>query len=61
VSPDQSRKLYDALRAAGVPAELVIYPDVSHGFAKVPEGGPNDAVNQQALDKVLEFLAHYLR
>jgi acetyl esterase/lipase len=58
VSPDQSRKLYDALRAAGVPAELVLYPNVSHGFAKVPEGGPDEAVNQQALDKVIEFLAH---
>jgi acetyl esterase/lipase len=57
VSPYQSRRLYDALHAAGVPAELVLYPNVSHGFAKVPEGGANDAVNQQALDKVLEFLA----
>jgi acetyl esterase/lipase len=59
VSPDQSRRLYDALRAAGVPAELVLYPNVSHGFAKVPEGGPNDAVNQQALEKVFEYLARY--
>jgi acetyl esterase/lipase len=59
VPPEQSQRLYDALRAAGVPAELVLYPNVSHGFAKVPGGGPDDAVNQQALDKVLEFLAHY--
>ena len=59
VSPKQSQQLYDALRAAGVPAELVLYPNVSHGFAKVPGGGANDAVNQQALDKVFEFLARY--
>jgi acetyl esterase/lipase len=59
VSPKQSQKLYDALRAAGVPAELVLYPNVAHGFAKVPGGGPDEAVNQQALTKVLEFLHHY--
>ena len=33
-----------------------MYEGVAHGFAKV-SGGPDDAVNQQALDKVLEFLA----
>jgi acetyl esterase/lipase len=59
VSPEQSQRLFDALHAAGVPAEIVTYPGVSHGFAKVPEGGPNDAVNRQALAKVFEFLAHY--
>ena len=59
VSPKQSQKLYDALRAAGVPAELVLYPNVAHGFAKVPGGGPDDAVNKQALSKVVEFLQHY--
>jgi acetyl esterase/lipase len=59
VSPRQSQKLYDALRAAGVPAELVLYPNVAHGFAKVPGGGPDEAINQQALTKVLEFLHHY--
>jgi acetyl esterase/lipase len=59
VSAQQSQQLYAALRAAGVPAELVMYPNVAHGFAKVPEGGPDDAVNRRALDKVLEFLGHY--
>jgi acetyl esterase/lipase len=59
VSAKQSQKLYAALRAAGVPVELVVYPNVAHGFAKVPEGGPDEAVNQQALDKVFEFLRHY--
>ena len=59
VSPKQSQRLYDALRAAGVPAEIVLYPNVAHGFAKVPGGGPDEAVNKQALTKVQEFLQHY--
>jgi acetyl esterase/lipase len=59
VSPKQSQKLYDALRTAGVPAQIVFYPHVAHGFAKVPGGGPDDAVNEQALAKVLEFLHCY--
>jgi acetyl esterase/lipase len=59
VSPTQSKRFYTALRAAGVPAELVIYPGVAHGFAKVPGGGPDDAVNKQALEKVFEYLGRY--
>lgn len=59
VSPSQSKRLYEALRAAGVPAEIVIYPGVAHGFAKVPGGGPDDAINKQAMDKVFEYLARY--
>jgi len=59
VSPGQSKRLYEALRAAGVPAELVIYPGVAHGFSKVPGGGPDDAINQQAMDQVFEYLARY--
>lgn len=59
VSPTQSKRLYEALHAAGVPAELVIYPGVAHGFAKAPGGGPDDAVNKQAMDKVFEYLARY--
>ena len=59
VSPTQSKRLYEALHAAGVPAELVIYPGVAHGFSKVPGGGPDDAVNKQAMDKVFEYLTRY--
>ena len=59
VSPTQSKRLYEALHAAGVPAELVIYPGVAHGFAKAPGGGPDDAVNKQAMGKVFEYLARY--
>jgi acetyl esterase/lipase len=59
VSPTQSRRLYEALHAAGVPAEIVIYPGVAHGFSKVPGGGPDDAVNKQAMDKVFEYLSRY--
>jgi acetyl esterase/lipase len=59
VSPSQSKRLYEALHAAGVPAELVIYPGVAHGFSKVPGGGPDDEINKQAMDKVFEYLARY--
>ena len=59
VSPTQSKRLYEALHAAGVPAELVIYPAVAHGFSKAPGGGPDDAINKQAMDKVFEYLTRY--
>lgn len=56
VSPGQSQRLHAALRAAGVDAELELYPDVAHGFAKSPGGGPDDAVNERALARVFAFL-----
>lgn len=59
VSPKQSQKLHEALRAAGVSSQLILYPGVEHGFAAVPGGGPDDAVNRQALDDVYKFLARY--
>jgi acetyl esterase/lipase len=59
VAPAQSKRLYDALRAAGVPAKLVIYPGVAHGFSKVPGGGPDDAINKQAMDEMCEYLGRY--
>lgn len=59
VSPRQSERLYATLRAAGVSAELVLYPDVAHGFARVPEGGPDDTVNERAVAEVVRFLGRY--
>jgi dipeptidyl aminopeptidase/acylaminoacyl peptidase len=59
VSPKQSQKLHEALLAAGVSSQLILYPGVEHGFAAVPGGGPDDAVNRQALDDVYKFLARH--
>ncbi len=55
VSPQQSQKLYDALRAYNIPAELVIYPEVGHDFAR--NGHSDPAVTAQAMDRVKAFLA----
>jgi acetyl esterase/lipase len=55
VSPKQSQKLYDALRKKGVPAEIVLYPDVGHGFAK--NGSPDVTTVNKAMAKLVAFLA----
>jgi acetyl esterase/lipase len=55
VSPKQSQKLYAALTAQGVPAELVLYPDVGHDFAR--KGETDGAVVTKAMAKVSTFLA----
>jgi acetyl esterase/lipase len=55
VSPKQSRKLYDALRKKGVPAEIALYPDVGHGFMK--NGAPDAATVNKAMAKLVAFLA----
>lgn len=51
VPPHQSQLLYDALRAAGVKAELQFVPGVNHIFA-----GASDAQGKMILDKVYAFL-----
>jgi acetyl esterase/lipase len=59
VSPKQSQKLYDALRAKDVPAELVIYPSVAHGFGSTVNsspGAPDPATNKLAVEKLEAFL-----
>lgn len=59
VSPDQSQRLYDALRAKNVPAELVIYPGVGHDFAPVANASPSaadPATNRQAVERLEGFL-----
>jgi acetyl esterase/lipase len=55
VPPKQSQKLYDALKAKGVPAELVLYPNVAHDFTLGGNAAP--AINAQAMQKVAAFLA----
>jgi acetyl esterase/lipase len=55
VSPKQSQALYDALRAKGVPAEMVVYPGVAHSFARVPFA-PDPATNKAAVGKLESFL-----
>ncbi|HTI67036.1 MAG TPA: alpha/beta hydrolase [Caulobacteraceae bacterium] len=51
VPPKQSQILYDALKAAGVKAELLYVPGVNHIFA-----GATDAQGAMILDKVFAFL-----
>ena len=55
VSPKQSQALYDALKTKGVPAEIVLYPDVGHGFSK--SGDPDAATVTKAMAKLTAFLA----
>jgi acetyl esterase/lipase len=59
VSSKQSQKLYDALRAKDVPAELVIYPGVGHDFTRSVSGGSgvaDPATNSRAVEKLEGFL-----
>jgi acetyl esterase/lipase len=58
VSLKQSQKLYDALKAQGVPAELVVYPGITHMLAKpTPSGSMYDAeTDQKAIEKLVTFL-----
>jgi acetyl esterase/lipase len=55
VSPKQSQKLHEALRQAGVPAELITYPGVGHDFAR--QGAPDPATQRLVLEKIASFLA----
>jgi acetyl esterase/lipase len=55
VPPSQSQKLYDALKQKGVPAEIVIYPDVGHGFLR--GNAPDAATMTEAMAKLTAFLA----
>lgn len=59
VSLKQSQRLYDALRAKNVPAELVVYPGVNHNFAPVANtipGAVDETVNREAVEKLEAFL-----
>jgi acetyl esterase/lipase len=51
----QSQEMYEKLKAAGVPAELVIVPDVDHSFiGATPE--KTRAASREALAKVFAFI-----
>ncbi|MDE2317665.1 MAG: alpha/beta hydrolase, partial [Xanthomonadaceae bacterium] len=56
----QAQRLTDALKAAGVAVELVVYPNQDHSFANPTGPRRNDRINQQALDKVYAFLERTL-
>jgi len=54
VAPAQSHKLYDALRAQRVPADIRIYADVGRDFAK--DGTTDPTTRTQALADMQDFL-----
>ena len=59
VSVKQSQELYDALKAQGVPAELVIYPGVAHMLARPGQTGSlafDPVTDQKAIEKLESFL-----
>jgi acetyl esterase/lipase len=53
VPVDQSKRLADKLKSAGVPVQLVILDGERHGFS--------DANNQKAMRQMLDFLGERLR
>lgn len=53
VLPVQSTTLINKLNSAGVPNQLVTYPNEGHGFS--------DASNTDALNKILPFIAKYVK
>lgn len=61
VSVKQSQKLYDALKAQGVPADLVVYPGIVHMLAKPNPSGSGPSVfdpetSTTAVEKMMAFL-----
>jgi acetyl esterase/lipase len=55
VSPKQSQKLYDKLKAQAVPAALELYPDVGQDFSR--DGTPDTATVDKAMARLTAFLA----
>ena len=55
VAPAQSHKLYDALKAQRIPADIRIYAEVGQDFAK--DGKPDPTTNTQAIADMEEFIA----
>ena len=55
VPVQQSQEMYDKLRAAGVPAQLLLIPDVDHSFiGKTP--ADTQKASRAALDRVFAFI-----
>jgi acetyl esterase/lipase len=55
VPVQQSQEMYDRLHAAGVPAQLLLIPDVDHSFiGKTP--ADTEAASRAALERVFEFI-----
>ena len=54
VAPAQSHKLYDALKAQRVPADIRIYADAGQDFAK--DGVPDPATSNQAMADMRDFI-----
>ncbi|MFA6002015.1 MAG: alpha/beta hydrolase [Thermoleophilia bacterium] len=54
VPPEQSQELYDSLKAAGVPATLVMVENAGHGFR--PDGGQISPSRQELAEMIVEFL-----
>jgi acetyl esterase/lipase len=55
VPPAQSQKLYDALKARHVPADLIIYPGAGENFSK--DGTPDAATQAKAIADMEDFIA----
>jgi dipeptidyl aminopeptidase/acylaminoacyl peptidase len=53
VPPEQSQILYDRLKAAGVPATLVIVKNAGHGFA--PVGGAISPSRMEVTKMIADF------
>ncbi len=58
VPASQSERLYDALRQAGVQAELLLVRNAGHGL--VPAGGSPDPDRQEVVRRVVEFFSRQL-
>jgi acetyl esterase/lipase len=55
IAPRQSQRLHEALRKAGVPAELITYPNVGHNFTR--QGVSDAAAQRTAMEKLMSFLS----
>jgi acetyl esterase/lipase len=59
VPPAQSQMLYDRLKAAGVPATLVMVKNAGHGFD--PVGGEISPTREELTKMIGDFFDRYLR